>query len=103
MCILLIPLILGALCSIQLVLAFATTPLLGFSVTVAQLLVASFFLNPWLLGNYLMLARSNLVIANGVAVNNGALLSLAIIIASIVLGGHLFARRDILGRESDAS
>lgn len=94
-----IPFALSATYLVQLAVSVNVNPLAAFAVTATQLFYAAFYLSPLLPGNYLMLARSDLVIHNGVDAAWGIALSVAVGAAAVLVGGKVFARHDLLGKE----
>lgn len=98
-----VPVVLAALCLMQLALSIALTPLVGFAVVIAVLLLSALHTNEMLLGNYLMLARSDLISSVGVSCGVGLCAGLAVMAVFVVLGGLAYARRDICGRGADAT
>lgn len=99
--ILLIPFALSALLLIQLAISLLVRPILGFVSTMVILYGSAFFLSPWLIGNYLMVARTDVVRTAGVSVPMGILLSLSLILAAVLVGGFLFSRFNIINRGDD--
>lgn len=102
-CLATIPLMLVALCLVQLTLSLLAGPLPAFGVSMATLLVSAWAVSPALLGNYLMVTRTTVVSTSGVDVGVGIAISIVLIIVSIVGGGLAFSRMDILGGERWAS
>ena len=98
-----VPFVLSALNLIQLALSVNTNPLVAFAVTAATLIIAAFYLDSFLLGNYLMLARSELVIHDGVNAVCGIVLSLVVGASAVYMGGRAFDRHDLLGKERYSS
>jgi hypothetical protein len=94
-----VPLALSALYLVQLAVSVNASPLVAFAVTASVLFYGAFYLHPLSLGNYLMLARSDLVINNGMNAACGAVLSAAVALVAALVGGALFARHDLLGKE----
>ena len=94
-----VPFALAALFLVQLAVSVNLNPLAAFALTVGLLFHAAFYLNGISLGNYLMLARSDLVVNNGVAASAGIVLSLVVGAAAVIVGGKAFARHDIVGKE----
>jgi hypothetical protein len=97
------PASLMALCSIQLVVSLALAPVAGFAVAAAILVLSALYATPALPGFSLMVARFvETDLAGGTV--TGSLLASAATLAVMVLAGALVsARRDIRGREADAS
>ena len=98
-----IPVVLGALGLVQLAVSVNVNPLVAFVVTSAILFLSAFYLNPFELGNYLMLARSSLVIHVGVNPATGMGLSVLAGMVAVIAGGVAFGRRDVLGKEAFSS
>lgn len=94
-----VPFVLSALYLVQLAISVNTNPLAAFAVTTSLLFYAAFYLNGLLLGNYLMLARSDLMIHNGVDATTGIVLAIVAGIGAVLVGGRIFARHDLLGKE----
>ena len=85
--------------SLGLALALAIRPVLSFGATAAMLLVSAYYFSPLLPGNYLMVARVDTVIANGLHPTSGLFVAALITGASIVLGGIHFSHMDCLDKE----
>ena len=94
-----VPFALSALYLVQLGVSVNVNPLAAFALTVALLFHAAFYLNGLSVGNYLMLARSNLVIHNGVDAVFGVGVSLVVVSAAVCVGGKAFCRHDLLGKD----
>ena len=94
-----VPFALAALFLVQLAVSVNLNPLAAFALTASLLFHAAFYLNGISLGNYLMLARSDLVVNNGVSAPLGIVLSLVVGTAAVVVGGKTFVRHDIVGKE----
>lgn len=88
-----------ALCLLQMLVSLCTRPVLAFMVSITILLFSTYFTSPFLMGNYLMAARSQTFVFFGVNWASGALASIGIMLIVVVLGGWLFGRMDIRGRE----
>ncbi len=94
-----IPIVLSALYLVQLAVSVNANPLIAFAVTTALLFHAAYYLTPLSLGNYLMLVRSDLVIHNGVSAGIGIVSAVVLGALAVVVGGKVFARHDLLGKE----
>ena len=97
--VLLLPCAISALLILQLTVSLLINPAAGFLTTTTLLLASAYYTSPLLLGNYLMAARLDIALANGLTPANGALLALSSILLCILVGGFVFARRDIMGRK----
>ena len=98
-CLLGVPVVTAALCLIQLLLSLLIRPALSYAVTVAILFLSAFYFNPWLIGNYLMAARSAALMQGGVDAVMGLTLSVTLIVAVSIGGGLVFSHMDILNKE----
>ncbi|MDR0514818.1 MAG: hypothetical protein LBG81_06635 [Coriobacteriaceae bacterium] len=85
-----------AICLVQMLVTLYVKPVLGFVCTVSLLFLSAFFKNIFLLGNYLMAARSAVFIRDGLSWQAGLVVSLVLIAAVLFLGGFMFKRMDIL-------
>ena len=89
----------SALLILQLTVSLLLNPAAGFFTTTALLLASAYYTSPLLLGNYLMTARLNIALTNGLLPANGVVLSLSLILICILVGGFIFTRQDIMGRK----
>ncbi|MDR0515255.1 MAG: hypothetical protein LBG81_08890 [Coriobacteriaceae bacterium] len=96
----LLPLATVALCLLQLFLSLVIKPLPSYLCTVSLLFLSSYFKTPFLLGNYLMAARSEVFITGGMGFAAGAVLAGALIIVSVVAGRAWVQQMDIIEKES---
>lgn len=87
------------LSSVQLVLSYVVGTTIAFLVTLLTLISSSYFMTPYLPGNWGMIYRSSFVMTDGI--NSGTLLGVSLIACLIllILGGTLFCRMDLLKRE----
>ena len=95
------PTALAAISLVQLAFSVLCTPYMGFIVTVCSLFASAFLLNPMCMGNYLMIARSNLAIPNGVDALRGAIIACSIAAAAVLIGGAIFSRQSLIKRRTD--
>lgn len=93
---------LAALFVLQMVVSFALHPVVGLAGTMAVLFFSAYFTQRWLLGNYLMAARTQEFMRAGMDPAQGALLAVGIAVVALLVGGWAFCRRDIVGREGSA-
>lgn len=93
----LVALALMALALLQLALSAVMKPLFSYLLLAAYLFAGLYIQSPLLLGNYLMPARSRLLITTGLSPQAGAAAFCVIAVVSTVLGGAFFVRTDILG------
>ena len=81
---------------LQMTLALFMKPIFSF-LAIAFLMVSSaYFLSPYLIGNYAMSIRYDMVVKGGVSTDAGIVISLALIIISIGVGMIRFHQYDIL-------
>lgn len=88
-----------SLCMMQLVLSLCIKPLFSYSVMSIYLLVGTYFQSPFLLGNYLMAARSEYFVVDSMYFLDGVVYSLLCIVGCMIIGYFLFENKDILNKE----
>ena len=88
---------------VQLVAGLFAHPVIGLAVSIAQLIFSAFFKQWYLLGNYLMLARTGELMRGGMDPLVGCVLSLCTAAVAVLVGGLVFNHRDIIGRGGSAS
>lgn len=94
----LLPLATAALCMIQLVISLVLKPIISFLCTVVILFFSAFYLTPWLLGNYLMAARSSAFLTHGMNPELGAVFSLVLVADMVVAGAIIVNRIDLFAK-----
>lgn len=97
--VLVFPLMVMAICLLQLELSLALGPTLAFASTSVILLASAYLFHPLLPGEYLMIARLDLSIPNGVGMAGGVAYALAMAAASVLAGGLHFSRMDCIDKE----
>ena len=88
-----------ALALLQLTVSLVASPVAGFGVSVSLLVCAVFFNAPWFVPVYLMGARCDPVIIDGLNPLVGIGVSLAVGVVSILVGGLRFSTMNILPKE----
>lgn len=88
-----------ALCLLQLMISLAAKPIPSFLCTIALLFFSAYFKSPFLPGNYLMAARSEVFIVSGMPIMGGFVAALIIAIFSILCGKLIFRKMDIMEKE----
>lgn len=91
-----------ALSLVQLVAGLFVHPVIGLALSISILLFSAFFKRWYLLGNYLMLARTRELMRGGLDPLVGCALALSVCVGATVIGGLAFGHKDILGRRGDA-
>ncbi len=84
---------------LQLFLSLFIKPFFSFIFTVSYTIASAYYLKSIMLGNYAMIARSNIFIDNGVNFTDGLIISLGVILVVIISGAILFSKQDILNKE----
>ena len=92
-------LVMAALNLFQMTLSLFIKPFYSYIVTAAILLISAYYVSPFCIGNYAMPLRSHMIMANGVGLNTGMLVSVIILVVAVIVGGLVFQRRDILKGE----
>lgn len=98
---LLMPLTVAAINLLQMTVSLFVKPLISFIITTAILLLSAYYTTPILIGNYSMPLRSDWMLVNGVNFTVGIVFSVVLILVSVMVGGVVFQRRDILKGEED--
>lgn len=81
-----------AISAIQMTLAFVLSPIVSYICVIAFLIAGAFFNHPFLLGNYFMLLRSDLIISEGYNVVVAVFIDVVFVCLSFV-GGYLFFKK----------
>lgn len=92
-------LVCAALCLCQLALSLLLRPTIAYLATVASLFVSIFVSSPSLPGEYLMAARSVVLVEQGARCWDGVVYALAMAAVAMTCGFVLFSRLDIADRE----
>ncbi|WP_251158474.1 hypothetical protein [Caniella muris] len=88
-----------ALALLQLTVSLAVSPLCGYGVSVSLFVCAVFIDAPWLVPVYLMGARCEPAVVDGLDPAAGMAVSLAVCVASVLVGGRIFSTMNILPKE----
>ena len=88
---------------IQMMFSLLAHPVVGLMANMAVLFFSAYFTESWLPGNYLMLARTDVLMRGGMQPWEGVLLACVICLVLIIAGGVIFSRRDLMGRKDMAS
>lgn len=88
---------------VQTAVSLLVHPFAGLFASMSALFLSAYFDVWWLPGNYLMLARSEVLLDGGVDPAVGCLLSFVIAALCVVLGGAVFNLKDLLGRRGGSS
>lgn len=92
---------LAAILLMQTTVSLLVHPIVGMATNIAVLFFSAYF-RFWLLpGEYLMMARTDVLMRAGMHPAAGAGIACALAAASIVIGGFMFNRKDILGRKGE--
>lgn len=83
----------------QLFLSLFVKPFFSFIFTVSYTIASTYYLERFMLGNYAMIARSDIFIDNGVNFTDGFIISLSAVFIITILGTTLFSKQDILNKE----
>lgn len=91
-----IPFVVIAICMVQMTLSLLMKPLYSFIFSAAYLLAAAYFKTPYLIGNFAMLARSELIDVEGFSMAMGGSTAGIVIAVSLLSGILIFKNKDIL-------
>lgn len=84
-----------AMSFIQFVISITFNALSGYIITITILVVSTYWMKPFLIGNYLMLIRNKLITSGGMKEANGYILGIVISIIMLVTGCLIFMKKDI--------
>lgn len=84
---------------LQMTLSLFIKPAFSFLITAFLMISSAYFTTPYLVGNYAMPIRYDVVITNGVSAKTGVIISAAIALLAIIAGSIRFRRYDILNRD----
>lgn len=90
-----IPFVAIAICMLQMTLSLLIQPLYSFVFIAGYLLISVYFKTPYLIGDFAMLARSNLIDAEGFSAITGGTIAGIFIVLSVVFGIVIFRNKDI--------
>ena len=90
-----------AILLMQTVLSVHLHPVLGIAATIAVLFLSAYFFVPWLPGEYMLLARSGVLLDEGLNLDVGVLLGAGISVVAVVAGGLVFNRIDLVGKRGE--
>ena len=82
----------------QMALSLVIGPIFSFTFVLAVDILSVYFLSPFLIGNYSIMMRSDYIISNGVNSLVGALISIVLGLAGVMLGNFYFKKYDILNK-----
>lgn len=81
---------------LQMMVSLFIKPMLSFVVTAFLMISSAYFTSPYLIGNYAMPMRYDVVITDGVNASTGIMISAVLALAVVVIGSIRFHRYDIL-------
>lgn len=81
---------------LQMMVSLFIKPMFGFLVTAFLMISSAYFTSPYLIGNYAMPMRYDVVIIDGVSASAGILISAILALAVVVIGSIKFHRYDIM-------
>lgn len=84
---------------LQLSLSLIIRPMFAYLVLAGYAVASTYIQSPFLIGNYMMFARSGELVTNGMGFWDGIVICLWLIVICFVLGYLYFERMDILGGE----
>ena len=94
-----IPVMISAICLVQLYFSLLLRPIPGFGLMAIMLFFSAYCSNVLLPGEYLMAARCNLFIIDGYQVTIGFIFGFLLIVWAVLSSLFVFKRRDLLGGE----
>lgn len=94
--------VIASLSLLQLALSLLARPIMSFACCFSLLFMSAAIASPYLAGNYLMSMRSTCLMTAGMRPFFGILIAGMLALAAVVLGGLVFSRMDIVGKEFDS-
>lgn len=94
-------LLISALGLMQMFLSLIIRPILSYCVSITWLLASSYSLQPYLIGNYAIISRSDRIVMKGLNGIQGMVILIVLGLVSTILGALYFNRYDIVPREQD--
>ena len=83
---------------LQMMISLVTSPIYSFLISSGILISSAYYMNPFLIGNYCMVQRSNLILADGMNFEVGVVILCGISLFSVLAGMIIFERREILSK-----
>lgn len=83
----------------QMALSLFIKPMFSFFVTAFLMILSAYFTSPYLVGNYAMPLRYDVVMKGGVSANIGVIFLLVMVLGAVIGGSIRFHRYDILNRD----
>lgn len=87
-----------ALTLFQLLVSLISGPAVPLLLVMSVEVLSAYYTRFYLVGNYSMILRSNVLVPEGLKPSVGILISLTGIVIIIIAGGYLFEKKDILGK-----
>lgn len=84
---------------LQMTLSLFIKPIFSFLVVAFIMISSAYLTSPYLIGNYAMSMRYDIVIKDGVSMSSGVVISLVSIFAAVFIGVLRFHRYDVLDRD----
>lgn len=81
---------------LQMMVALFIKPMFSFLITAFLMISSAYFTSPYLVGNYAMPMRYDVVITSGVSASIGMLISTILALTAVIIGSIRFHRYDIL-------
>lgn len=79
---------------LQMFLEYLTNSIIGYISVISFMVISAYYMRFYLLGNALMVYRSNIINPNGVGVKETIIVSLSIILLLVILGYFVFIKKD---------
>ncbi len=83
----------------QMLLSLFIKPFYSFIFTVSYIICGAYYMKPYMIGNFSMIGRSSVFLANGVDFNIGAVICTALIVFTVITGTVIFSKQDILNKD----
>ena len=87
-----------AISILQMTLAFYLNPIVSYIIVIAIYIFSAFYMKWFMIGNYLMMYRTDFINPNGMHLGKALVVNVCIIIISILTGYLYFRRHDVLDK-----
>lgn len=93
---LIVPVLTGiAIAFVQMTIGICVNAIAGYLVTIAVMVVSVYWLEPFLIANYLMIIRNNQISMDGIEISMGLKLDTVLILLSMIVCCMIFRKKDI--------
>ena len=85
-----------SLCLLEMTMAFYVSPVVSFALLSGYYIIGTYYTSPIFIGNFAMWLRSSFITEQGLSPMSGVILSLAVLVASLMVGRNYIKGADIM-------